>query len=308
MVDKNEIEDQDDLVQEFNTEEVKELYRIDELDNLYEHYYNQITLDDVHEYEKVCGTIYMCMKTASFPVIYGEFDVYENVNSDNVKRVVQNIEEEDEGYEVGELSEQTCWDYVFFDLNNNNITAHAENFAQQLVDFYNKADENEPAQKYKEILDSFEPEVGAIATMFMYRNVSPSVTGPANHVTFEDSPYLIGSADVNEYEIIDAYHEIYQKCEYTPAVTFNHLDNTGVFQEAVNVLDELDLTEEKRDSIMYILYQINYEVADYDHRTVAIAILGEYTNISKQKLLDIQNISEAQYDRIKNKLDFEAML
>ena len=289
---------------EFNPEEFKDMFRIDELDNLYEQYYGYIeTVDDTYtEHEKVAASIYACMKTVEVPMIYGEYEVYETINPENVKELVQKIEETDEGYEKGELSEQNCWDYVFFDLNNNNITAHAENFAQQLVEYYNKS------EKFKSLIDSYDPKISALASMFMYRNMTPTATAPANHISFDKSPLLIGDQEIDKYDVIEAYHQIYDKPDETPALTYNHLDDSGILKEIVNILDKLELEEDKRDSIMYIMYEIQSDEVDYDHHTVAVILLEEYTDLDKTKLLEITNTSEAKFDRIKNKLNYSEIL
>jgi len=287
---------------EFDQEKFKEMYKIKEINNLYNNYYNKITLDNVTEDEKVAGTIYMCMKTMEIPIIYGEFSIYKTIDTDNVKKIVQNLEEVDEGYEVGELSEQNCWDYVFFDLNNNNITAHAEHWAHQFVEFYNKSD------LYKNKIDSYEPEISACATMFTYRNITPSQTHSVNSISFDNTPKLMSDKDINSYDVIEAYHNIYEKSDKTPSLNYNKIDDSGVLKEIVNTLGELDLDEASRDNIMYLMYDINIEELQYDHRTVALILLESYTDLDKEKLLETKSISEHKFDRIKNKLDVEKIL
>lgn len=303
MVSHTDVSEESEEEPEFDEEKLKDMFRIDELDALYEEYYTSIPEEQYSEEEKVSGTIYACMQTVNVPVIYGEFAIYQNVDKDHLKEIVKTIEE-DNGYDDGELYEQNTWDYVFFDLNNNNVTAQAENFAHQLVEYY-KEDED-----FRNLFEEYSDELSSMASMYMYRNVTPEATAPANHISWDKAPLLIGSnKEIQKEDVIEAYHNIYEKPEISPSLKYNVIDPSGVLKSAINTLDDLNLTEENRDSLMYNLYTINPEEVEYDDKTTALIILYEISSLSKEQLLETKdNISEAQFDRIRDKMNLEEIL
>lgn len=281
---------------DFDVEQLKESYRIDELENVYDEYYSHIEDSEFTEEEQVCGTIYATVQTVGMPVIYGEFEHFDEVDSDNLQEIVSRIEQA-EDMDDGELSEENVWDYVFMDLNTGNVTAHVEHMARQLVEYYKQSDE------FKQVVDEFDKEVASASIIYMMRNSTPDATGAANHIEWENTPQIHGeNSNYDKYDVIEAYHNIFEKPDIAPSLKYNVIDDTGVMTKAINILEKLDISEEKKDSIYYLLYDIN-ATEEYNTDSVATIVLDELTDISLETLIENSTTSEAEVERIREKIN-----